>query len=294
MTTPRPDAGPTPQLTVGLLAGLALTLPFHAVLGTRSDGALYGWMLGGVALAVALGVVARLAGVRRGAAVVCAAAGAFLLLALIGVRICAATSSPPGDTATTVIVGIPAAVLGALTAVAVLRRTPDPAALPLAGGILTLCFLLAAGLAIPVGKQLQQARMHARWADVLERSSLSPYRPDIAGMDLQFGGITTRGGEPIGYSLFAHPHGVEYGPFISIEPAQETDYCALYPPCEKDDGYLVARHDGEVQAIETPALDAVFISGQPGVDGMPDAATIGRALREARQVSWHSLTSTGN
>ncbi|MCL2543985.1 MAG: hypothetical protein FWE71_16185 [Nocardioidaceae bacterium] len=310
-TTPHPAApAPTParkdaattavQVVVGLVGGLVFVLPLRMVLGTETDGSLYGWMLGGVAVAAVVAVLAQLIGAPKGAGVVTTACGVFMLLALVGVRICAATPDPPGDTAIALLVGLPAAALSALVAVAVVRRMPATVALAAGIAIAVLCFLVAAGLAIPAGQQLHDARDRAAQAALLERSSLSAYLPRFDNLPLLFDGITTQDGKAISYDLWGQPDGDQSLYFVEIDSPDPTlPYCTSTSAgpgdtCQGHGDYQVATDSQGVEAVVTDKLVATFPSGQPGTGGIPSVETIGKALADAEPVSWHQLVSTGH
>lgn len=278
------------------LASLLLILPTYGALGTTSDGGLWAWFTGGLAAVALLGAVLRLF-LPRALALVLFAASGYLVVALTALFVVAAAGDPPGNAVLALLVGVPAAAVGALLGAAVTDHlgadamTPSVIAIGLAG-------MIGISLAPPAGEAIDDARDRAAEIAELEASGLAPYLPALGDLDVRRSGNSVRDDRVVGYS-----YRYEVDPDAPASPAIVVDASAELPmyrdcdtseraiyDCRDEGGYYVLSQNGADQYVVADQGGTVLLAWyvQPG-DGLPDADEVGRGLAEAERVEWSEV-----
>lgn len=291
---PPADDGLT-RLVLGFLATVVLVLPTYGALGVTSDAGLWGWFAGSIAALAALGALLRLL-VPGALALVLLAASGYIVLALLGVLLVARIGDPPGNGTVALLVGIPAAAVGSLTATVLLGRA-TAGALPVGGAALLVVLVGIAG-APAVGEALEEARDEAADIARLEASGLSPYRPEIGDLTAERSSYSLVDDRIVGYSYRyeADPDDLN-SPYLAVDVVRElpayrdcdTSERAVHD-CREGDGYYVLAQDGDDDYVVAAQGGAFLIAWYvEGADRLPDADTVGAALADAEVVDWSDV-----
>lgn len=284
------------QLIGAFLSAVVLVVPLVAALGTRTYGALYLWILIGVGVAVLFGLLLRFAAVPQGLALGTTSSGMFITLVLVGLWI-AARSSDPGDDATIALqVGLPAAALAAPVATIVVQRTGD-AAIPVGAVICLTGALFAAALGPSAYDAIDDSRDDAEMVAALEAAGVTPYLPEIEGLEPEVSSTTSQDGSALGYNLRYQASDAGLNDAVLYVDVtlhlSETYQCTETnaDTCREGDGYLVfGTSDPPDRIVASPGSTHLVASFGSGDGALPDADEIGRALAGADQAEWDEIT----
>lgn len=278
------------------LASLLLVLPTYGALGATSDGGLWAWFTGGLGALAVLGALLGLA-VPRALALVLFAASGYLVVALAGVFVVAGAGDPPGNATLALLVGVPAAAVGALLAAAVTEHLGEDARVPSVIAVV-LVGMVGVSLAPTAGEAVDDARDRATEIAELEASGLEPYLPEVGDLDVRRSGTSRKDDRVVGYS-----YRYEVDPEAVSSPAIVLDVAAELPmyrgcdlteraiyQCRDEDGYYVLAQGGQDQYVVADHGGTYLLAWYvaPG-EGLPDADEVGTALAEAERVEWSEV-----
>lgn len=304
-TAPRDSSAGT-LLSAGFLAALVLVLPLAATLGTTTYGGLYAWFAAGIAVVVVVGLLLRAAGVRSGLGLALAAAGAFAVLAPVGLALVAQVGVPDDDVVAALAAGLPAAAIAAPVAAVVVRRAGAAGSGGAVGAAVCGAGLMVAAIAgPPAGQAVLDARDVADRAAELEATGLEPLLPRLEGAVVEYASTTyTRppGGSRTasGYTLRYEPDGARGTP-ISERPYLYVDIAFPdgTPPCEpieglltcrEGDGYVVVAREGVEEEVVVDAGGVRLSANLREADSpLPDPDEVGRAMADAETVAWEEI-----
>lgn len=277
-----------------------MLVPLRAATATTTYDGLYGWILGGLLLAVGVGFLGRLAGVPQAISTVLCTAGCFALLIPFGLWFLAWSGEPGTEVEAALLVGLPAAGISMLVALVVLERMRDAA--PLGAGVLCVVgFVFVAAAGDAAWGAVRDAREDAVDVAQLEMSGLSPYLPDIEGLDREVRGllIDTATQSAIGVTMRFGDDLDDYdAASISVDlTTRDPEECTANETfgvvCRSGSGYTVSEYDGEVREVAASIgggyLIASFTAGDEGTDALPDADAVGAALADAELVEWQDI-----
>lgn len=300
MSTTRSDTTRPDTLThavIAFLASLVLVLPTYGALGVTSDAGLWGWFAGGIGGIVVVGALLRLLVAEAPALLLLATAG-YLVVAPAALFVVAAAGDPPGNGSLALLVGVPAAALGALGATAVVGRVREALA-PAAAAVL-LTGLVGIGVAPTAGEALADARDEAEQVARLEASGLSPYLPEIGDLRASRSSYSVQDDRIVGYG-YSYRDGTDRGavdaPYLSVDVLQElpayrdcdTTERAIYD-CREGEGYYVLSDDGSEEYVVADHGGTKLLAWYvDGVGELPDPDEVGRALAGAELVEWSDV-----
>lgn len=278
------------------LASLLLIVPTYGALGTTTNGGLWLWFVGGIAVVALLGLLLR-AVVPQALALVLLATSTYLVVALAALFVVAGAGDPPGDGVLALLVGVPAAAAAALVA-APLTGHLETDALPPAVIAIVLVGLVGVTVAPAAGEAVEDARDEAAQITRLEASGLVAYLPELDDLDVRGSLTSTKDGEVIAYSYrYEVDADAPASPAISLDVVGElpayrdcdSSDRAIYQ-CRREDGYYVLTRDGTDQYVVADHGNTYLLAWyvEPG-DGLPDADAVGRALSDAEEVAWSDV-----
>ncbi|WP_193609368.1 hypothetical protein [Nocardioides lijunqiniae] len=303
--TLQPAADPVSRRLLGaFLCGLVLVLPLHGALGATSKRDLLLWLLAAVLLAVAVGMALRVVGVPQALGTSLAAGGAFGVAATLVVTVMSWVGLPSGDVELTLLAGVPAAAVAALAVAVIQQGAGDDERFAGTVGIFGLVAVLIGSW--PLSGLLGNARDDLAQGRVLEATGLTPYLPELDGMQPTYEGTVDdelEGGGPqvSGYRLLYLDESLDGrlgfdDAYLDLEvgwaqgaPCDEID--TLYS-CTESDGYATGSREGEPDVVIVDRDDVRLIARLQEGDGkLPSPDDVGGALSDARAADWLDVVS---
>lgn len=285
------------QLAIGTTTAALLLIPLWAVLRTTTYDALYGWIFGAVGGVILLAVLVRLLGARPGAAVVAVTAGFWAVTVVTFLWIFAVIGDPPGNTALVFLAGVPAGVLAVGAAVATLQRVDVELVGLTATGVLFLGFSIGAGFASTVGEALADARYQADQVVAFEAAGLTPYLPEVAGVEPDFASTSALVAEdgtrtPTGYTFYyGTPDSTDFWT-VDVELSEHADQCVAddITTCTEHDGWVLMEWSGDRYALADKGTVTITV-GLVGdsTDGLPSLEEMGAAIAAAEPTDWDAV-----
>lgn len=286
----------------GLLCGLVLIVPLRAVLGTTTYAGLYFWLAAGTVLAGAVGMLLRLAGVPRAGGTTAAATGIFAVAAMVALTVISMAGDPGQDTEVALVAGLSAAAFAAVGSVVLQRRIDGPEAAFAIGAVGVVLTLVAA---TPVADLLREARDDAADIRAFTEGGLTPYVPEIDGLETRFDGIFQARpddggpGYATGYSLsYQDPSAarrwdagaIDVDVELRLVDAPACDEVPDVVTCHEGDGYVIEERDGVAEMVTAHRGDMRLRARIRDGDGeLPDLDDVGRALVDAEIADWDQV-----
>ncbi|TYL55383.1 hypothetical protein FXB39_03295 [Nocardioides sp. BGMRC 2183] len=284
------------QGLVALLVGLLLLVPLRGAIGSDTYGGYYGWVGVAIVITVVIGFVARLGGVPHALSVAATAAAIYVFCCPLLLFFYAALGSPGSDGEVSASVTLPAAAVAALVTFVVAARIDD--ALP---AFALIACVVGFGVGVSAGEPAWSAVRDAQEAAVdaaeIETSGLSPYLPEIDGLEPKFSSISRTDGMVSGVGLSYVEGGSRFSStevYVDITTTEAAECDPELYDCDEGDGYVVISDDGEVRSVVANLDGTALVATYPGSGtATVDPDELGAALADAEESDWVTIAGLG-